>query len=836
MVKGKESPSNIEIYLRLRPVPRPSPNLTWDPIESTVLFQAPKDAGMGYVNNQREAQEYKFNGILGPDSKQDEVFTRVAQPVVASALDGFNGTVFAYGQTGSGKTFTITGGAERYVDRGVIPRAISHVFSEINKRSDWQFTVHISYLEIYNNTGYDLLDPHKDIQMLEDLPKVNLLEDDDGNMHFKNLSAHRATSEEEALNLLFLGDTNRTIASTPMNMASSRSHCVFTVALEARRPGSDTVRRSKLNLVDLAGSERVSKTGADGALLQEARYINVSLHFLEQVIVALQERSMGQARRHVPYRNSMMTMVLRDSLGGNCKTTMVATINPETAQLDESSSTCRFAQRVALVSNEASINEEMDPSLLIRRLKQEVRDLKDQVRLLKGDDQGRGELTQEEFGHLRKLVGEYVGSAEPDAALNLGGDMAFIKGAFQVFKEMLRSGGGSVAGGGAMVPRASAKQVEEEEVPEGGGSGGGVPGGVPQEEVQALVDQARKLKLQLQQRDNEISILVNMLSKRDGSAAAAAAAGGVSAAAAAQAAGMPPLQRPSTAQLNASAVYATPAADAPAAQGDAQRGESQAAIDMLMDPAILQDRNRAFELFRKSYRKSQAIEDNKMLLKEKYDAAKALGHRVNAAKGRINELKGAIERERMRQSAAALSDPDAPAPEESEAEARLRHEIETEKAAYREAFEGLKAYKHEIEHIQMLLEKSRRNLQKDFEQWLAVMVRQTGGAGAAPPANGSAGAPSGSSTVRVVNGGGAPPQPAASSLQDALRANAGAAPAPAPQPAAAAGAAGGAVQDPEVMRLVQPMLTGDEAADRDIIKFFQARQSLLKQRSGPLQP
>ncbi|KAI2542210.1 kinesin family member 6, partial [Homo sapiens] len=146
---------------------------------------------------------------------------------------------------------------------------------------------------------------------------------------------------------------------TPMNQASTRSHCIFTIHLSSKEPGSATVRHAKLHLVDLAGSERVAKTGVGGHLLTEAKYINLSLHYLEQVIIALSEKH----RSHIPYRNSMMTSVLRDSLGGNCMTTMIATLSLEKRNLDESISTCRFAQRVALIKNEAVLNEEINPRL-----------------------------------------------------------------------------------------------------------------------------------------------------------------------------------------------------------------------------------------------------------------------------------------------------------------------------------------------------------------------------------------------------------------------------------------------------------------------------------------
>ncbi|CAF1278776.1 unnamed protein product, partial [Didymodactylos carnosus] len=199
-----------------------------------------------------------------------------------SVISGYNGTIFAYGQTGSGKTFTVTGGPERFADRGIIPRCLSYIFQEFGKQTDQSHTVHVSYLEIYNENGYDLLDPKHEASRLEDLPKVLLMEDEDQNMHLKNLSIHPAQNEEEALNLLFLGDTNRMIAETPMNQASTRSHCIFTIHVTSKEIGSASIRKAKLHLVDLAGSERVSKSNPNGLLLTEAKYINLSLHYLEQ--------------------------------------------------------------------------------------------------------------------------------------------------------------------------------------------------------------------------------------------------------------------------------------------------------------------------------------------------------------------------------------------------------------------------------------------------------------------------------------------------------------------------------------------------------------------------
>lgn len=198
------------------------------------------------------------------------------------------------------------------------------------------------------------------------------------------------------------------IAETPSNPSSSRSHCIFIISVTSRSTSSDVVRRSKLHLVDLAGSERVARTGIGGTLLKEAKYINLSLHYLEQVIVALHEKSIGK-RSHIPYRNSMMTSVLRDSLGGNCKTTMIATCAVEDPLIDvsyrvlknlvtsmpntikESISTCRFAQRVALIANNAVLNEETDPYMTIARLQREIARLRTELAIARGDGMNNDE-------------------------------------------------------------------------------------------------------------------------------------------------------------------------------------------------------------------------------------------------------------------------------------------------------------------------------------------------------------------------------------------------------------------------------------------------------------
>ncbi|KAG2496239.1 hypothetical protein HYH03_005837 [Edaphochlamys debaryana] len=773
MAPGPEV-SGIDIYVRIKPVQKPSPKLIVDTLENKLEFNIPRNEAAGLINNQREHYEFRFNGIVTADAKQDEVFERVARPVVMGAMEGYNGTIFAYGQTGSGKTFTITGGPERYVDRGIIPRSVSAIFTEISKRSDFQYTVHISYLEIYNNEGYDLLDADREIKSMEDLQRVHLGEADDGTVSYRNLSMYRANNEEEALNLLFLGDTNRTISETPMNQASSRSHCIFTIHVEARKSGEDVVRRSKLNLVDLAGSERVSKTGVDGTTLREAKYINLSLHYLEQVIIALQEKAMGMNRPHIPYRNSMMTMALKDSLGGNCRTVMIATVTSAGDQMDESISTCRFAQRVAMVRNTVMLNEELDPSLIIRRLKQEVRELREEVRLLKGEEEERGPLTPDEINRLQGQVESYVSDDSPDAGLSLGGSMMMIRAVFEIFKRLLKTGGfrmagsGAAGGGGGMGGGGGGKDPGTPTGAGGGGGGGSDPD---------AQEQIRKLKLQVAQRDNEIGILVSMLKRRE--AAGGPTKGPVLASPSSSTSG--PLLQGSGGSGSGLGLGLGPGGESPgpagpgpsslaaAAAGGGQGGlgggggvaEEMAA---LMNTNLLADRNKAFELFRKSYRQNEVIEENKALLKAKYEAAKGLGAAVNDSKGRITELRQAIEQRRMQLAASAVAQGLQPEdlPEDAEEQRHLAA-MEQEKTRYKDAFGQLRELKKEIEHLHMLLEQSRTRLQRDFEQWMGLMLRQqqqqqqqAGGPGAGLPPQ----APSpGMSPMRPPHSGAPPAGP-----------------------------------------------------------------------------
>eukprot|EP01035_Chromulina_nebulosa_P018171 gene18171-23829_t len=237
--------SNIQTFLRIRPSKSPSGFFRIDDIhQSSLHFNLPENykPATDYVNNTKLHHSFHFHGIIPMTSTQDDVFKRVGADAVRNALEGYNSTIFAYGQTGSGKTYTLTGEGEKYVNRGIIPRSLTMLFNEIKQGSDNQFKFYISYMEIYNEKGYDLLTSSNEVNPavgLDNQPKVTMLEDEFGNFHLKNLSLHPVDSEEEALDLLYLGDTNRAVAETPMNLASSRSHCIFTISIEARKSDSE---------------------------------------------------------------------------------------------------------------------------------------------------------------------------------------------------------------------------------------------------------------------------------------------------------------------------------------------------------------------------------------------------------------------------------------------------------------------------------------------------------------------------------------------------------------------------------------------------------------------
>lgn len=239
-----------------------------------------KDAKQGVVNNATETWKFKFNKILH-NSSQDDVFENCADDIVKSLVDGYNGTIMCYGQTGSGKTFSMLGSTANYKYRGLIPRAINKIYSEVGGRFDNQITVRISMVEIYNELMFDMLSSKPTHEQTG--TDITIQDDNKGEVHVKGLTQQHCRNEEEALNALFEGEQTRATADNSANKTSSRSHAIFTIHLESRSTveSSEKVIHSKLHLVDLAGNERIKKTGAEGLTQKEAAYINKSLSYLE---------------------------------------------------------------------------------------------------------------------------------------------------------------------------------------------------------------------------------------------------------------------------------------------------------------------------------------------------------------------------------------------------------------------------------------------------------------------------------------------------------------------------------------------------------------------------
>ncbi|XP_068790123.1 kinesin-like protein KIF9 isoform X1 [Struthio camelus] len=365
-----------------------------------------KDVKKGIVNNRQTDWSFRLDGVLH-NASQELAYETVAEKLVSEALNGYNGTIMCYGQTGAGKTYTMTGATARYKHRGIIPRAIQQVLKATAHCVDRVITVRVSYLEIYNETLFDLLSTMTssgtgDMQMaVVDCPQ---------GVYVKGLSIHTVSHEEDALNLLFEGETNRVIAEHTLNKNSSRSHCIFTIYIESHfRVFSDVKRiTSKINLIDLAGSERLSKTGSEGQVLKEATYINKSLSFLEQIIIAL-----GDPKRdHIPFRQSKLTHVLKDSLGGNCNTVLVANICGEAVHVEETLSSLRFATRMKWMTTEPVINEMCDPEWMVKALEKEIIFLKQELAmhdsLVNRSSVSYDPLTEIQIADIKSQVQKYL--------------------------------------------------------------------------------------------------------------------------------------------------------------------------------------------------------------------------------------------------------------------------------------------------------------------------------------------------------------------------------------------------------------------------------------------
>uniref|UniRef100_A0ABI7ZT21 Kinesin motor domain-containing protein n=1 Tax=Felis catus TaxID=9685 RepID=A0ABI7ZT21_FELCA len=316
------------------------------------------------------SKSFNFDRVFHSNETTKNVYEEIAVPIIDSAIQGYNGTIFAYGQTASGKTYTMMG-SEDYL--GVIPRAIHDIFQKIKKFPDREFLLRVSYMEIYNETITDLL---CDTQKMKPLI---IREDFNRNVYVADLTEEVVYTSEMALKWITKGEKNRHYGITKMNQRSSRSHTIFRMILESREKGEPSncdgsVKVSHLNLVDLAGSERAAQTGAEGVRLKEGCNINRSLFILGQVIKKLSD---GQVGGFINYRDSKLTRILQNSLGGNAKTRIICTITP--VSFDETLTTLQFASTAKYMKNTPYVNEVSSDEALLKRYRKEIMDLKKQL-------------------------------------------------------------------------------------------------------------------------------------------------------------------------------------------------------------------------------------------------------------------------------------------------------------------------------------------------------------------------------------------------------------------------------------------------------------------------
>ncbi|XP_019933120.3 kinesin-like protein KIF17 [Aedes albopictus] len=365
---------NVKVVVRCRPMNKREQSSGCKNItqidNSTVNLDNPNDSSA-------PQKSFKFDSAYGYAATTENIYSEICYPLIESVLEGYNATIFAYGQTGCGKSHTMQGTTYNVSaadpnnanNIGIIPRSFEHVFEAIAVASDVRYLVLVSYLEIYNETIRDLL-------ALNSGGGANLAikEVPGEGVTVQGLSMHTVHGMKECIELLEMGAKNRIVGATLMNIESSRSHSIFTISLEQMATGAGqeaAIKRGKLNLVDLAGSERQSKTGATGDRLKEATKINLSLSALGNVISALVD---GKTK-HVPYRDSKLTRLLQDSLGGNTKTLMIACISPADFNYDETLSTLRYASRAKNIANKPKINEDPKDTML-REYQEEIQRLK----------------------------------------------------------------------------------------------------------------------------------------------------------------------------------------------------------------------------------------------------------------------------------------------------------------------------------------------------------------------------------------------------------------------------------------------------------------------------
>ncbi|XP_042084225.1 centromere-associated protein E isoform X3 [Haplochromis burtoni] len=361
--------SAVKVCVRVRPLIAREESAS-ENAEPVQIFWKADEKSIHQIDDGNSTKSFSFDRVFAADETTSQLYNGIAKPLVVSTVEGYNGTIFAYGQTSSGKTFTMMGTSRT---PGVIPQAVEDVFQSIKNFPKKEFLLRVSYMEIYNETVTDLLVDSWKRKPLEVREQINK------NIYVADLTEELVTSPAQVLAWIRKGEKNRHYGKTKMNQRSSRSHTIFRMILESRErsdPASGessdgAIIVSHLNLVDLAGSERASQTGAEGTRFKEGCNINRSLFTLGQVIKKLTDENQ---KGFTNYRDSKLTRILQNSLGGNAKTVIICTITPVT--LDETLSTLQFASTAKKMKNDPHVTEVSDDGALLKRYRNEIAELK----------------------------------------------------------------------------------------------------------------------------------------------------------------------------------------------------------------------------------------------------------------------------------------------------------------------------------------------------------------------------------------------------------------------------------------------------------------------------
>jgi kinesin family protein 5 len=353
------SDKNVKVFCRFRPI-----NQQEQEQGSKRMIRIDNNKKVYVQSENKIESNYNFDHIFHDQSTQEEVYNIVGKPLIAEIFKGYNATVFAYGQTSSGKTLTLSGyshvvdnadllSREEVVlwrnpkDMGIVPRMVKDIFETMKERKDHEFSVQMSFIEIYLEKIRDLLSPSKEnLEIRESRFKGLWIED---------VTEIYVSSFEETIKLIRKGELNRTVASTAMNVHSSRSHSVLILSIQQNNRKTQAKTTSKIVCVDLAGSEKIEKTKAEGIILKQAQATNKSLLTLGLVIRALVDK-----KPHIPYRDSKLTRLLTDSLGGNSKTHLIVTCSPASYNIEETISTLRFGNITQQIKNKPRVNLEIN--------------------------------------------------------------------------------------------------------------------------------------------------------------------------------------------------------------------------------------------------------------------------------------------------------------------------------------------------------------------------------------------------------------------------------------------------------------------------------------------